>query len=239
MTGGGYPRNVRASRDVTSAAPVALCEEVHRTYRTATSTVPALKGVDARLYPGELCAVVGPSGSGKSTLLRLLAGLDVPTSGRVEVAGETISELPRARRRALRRRKLSYVFQKASDNLVSYLSAAEHLEGAALLRAADPAEGDELLELLGIAARRDNLPHELSGGEQARLAFAAAVVGRPALVLADEPTAELDHATAGPLLEAIRGLAERGSAIVVATHDPAVAAAAHRRYEIVDGELVR
>jgi putative ABC transport system ATP-binding protein len=196
--------------------PAAACAGLVKLYWTATGEVHALKGVDAAFPPAALSAVVGPSGSGKSSLLRILAGLDRPTAGQVTVADVRLSGLSVGRLRRLRRRLLGYVFQRPADNLVPYLTVAEHLELAARLRRTPGDRDGDLLELLGLAHRRRHLPRQLSGGEQQRLAFARAVVGDPPLVVADEPTAELDSASAATLLEAVRALAARGTALVLA-----------------------
>jgi putative ABC transport system ATP-binding protein len=217
--------------------PAAACAGLVKIYWTATGEVPALKGVDAAFPAAALSAVVGPSGSGKSSLLRILAGLDRPTAGQVTVAEVRLSGLSVGRLRRLRRRLLGYVFQRPADNLVPYLTVAEHLELAARLRRTPGDRDGDLLELLGLAHRRRHLPRQLSGGEQQRLAFARAVVGDPPLVVADEPTAELDSASAAALLEAVRALAARGTALVLATHDPAVVALAERTFYLRHGAM--
>jgi putative ABC transport system ATP-binding protein len=217
--------------------PAAACAGLVKIYWTATGEVHALKGVDAAFPAAALSAVVGPSGSGKSSLLRILAGLDRPTAGQVTVADVRLSGLSVARLRRLRRRLLGYVFQRPADNLVPYLTVAEHLELAARLRRTSGDHDGDLLELLGLAHRRRHLPRQLSGGEQQRLAFARAVVGDPPLVVADEPTAELDSASAATLLEAVRALAGRGTALVLATHDPAVVALSERTFYLRHGAM--
>jgi putative ABC transport system ATP-binding protein len=217
--------------------PAAACAGLVKIYWTATGEVHALKGVDAAFPAAALSAVVGPSGSGKSSLLRILAGLDRPTAGQVTVADVRLSGLSVGRLRRLRRRLLGYVFQRPADNLVPYLTVAEHLELAARLRRTAGDRDGDLLELLGLTHRRQHLPRQLSGGEQQRLAFARAVVGDPPLVVADEPTAELDSASAAALLEAVRSLAARGTALVLATHDPAVVALAERTFYLRHGAM--
>jgi putative ABC transport system ATP-binding protein len=217
--------------------PAAACTGLVKIYWTATGEVHALKGVDAAFPGAAVSAVVGPSGSGKSSLLRILAGLDRPTAGQVTVADIRLSGLSVARLRRLRRRLLGYVFQRPADNLVPYLTVAEHLELAARLRRTRRPNDGDLLELLGLAHRRRHLPRQLSGGEQQRLAFARAVVGDPPLVVADEPTAELDRAAGAALLAAVRALAARGTALVLATHDPAVVALAERTLYLRHGAM--
>lgn len=197
-------------------------------YWTATGEVHALKGVDAVFPAGAVSAVVGPSGSGKSSLLRILAGLDRQTAGSASVAGVELGALPARGLRRLRRRFVGYVAQRPTDNLVGHLTVWQHLTLAARLRDADNADCDVLLEELGLGHRADALPGTLSGGEQQRLAFAQAAVGGPALVVADEPTAELDTRAAAALTAVAARLASSGIAVVVGTHDDTVVAGAAR-----------
>jgi putative ABC transport system ATP-binding protein len=220
--------------------PVAACQALVKTYATASEQVQALRGVDLSFRRGAVAAVVGASGSGKSSLLRLLAGLDLPTSGKVLLNGLNLAAMSPRRLRAVRSSTVGFVFQRPSDNFVSYLTVDEHLRLAA--RAAKRADGpgaDELLDALGIAHRRDHLPDELSGGEQQRAAFAQVLRAGPAIVVADEPTAELDSRSAEDLLAAIRGLAEHGVAFVIATHDPGVTRMADDVVELDHGRVKR
>ncbi len=207
--------------------PAAQCRGVVRIYFSPSGEVHALKGVDAVLPAGSLTTISGPSGSGKSSLLRILAAQDKPTAGTAEVAGQSLAGLSTRRLRALRRRHIGYVFPRPPDNLLAHLDVTEHLALAGRLRglgrSVARSEGDELLEVLevlGLTERRTHRPAQLSGGAQQRLAFAQAVLGRPALVVADEPTGELDEATTHDLLGAVRTLTTRGSTVVLATHDP-------------------
>lgn len=218
----------------------ARCSGVVKIYWSASGEVNALKGIDAEFPHRAVTAVVGPSGSGKSSLLRILSCMDRPTAGRVQIGGEEISALGPGRRRRVRRRLVGYVFQRPADNLVSYLTVREHLHLAARLRHRTRGwrrEADELLQILGIADRARHLPHQLSGGEQQRVAFASAVMGRPALVVADEPTAELDSHAAETLLATVGSLAGRGTAFVIATHDPVAMRLAGRTYHLRHGAL--
>jgi ABC-type lipoprotein export system ATPase subunit len=218
--------------------PVA-CAGVVKTYVTATGEVQALRGIDASFPDGQVTVVAGPSGSGKSSLLRILACVERPTSGSVTIGAVEVAGLGARARRGLRRRLVSYVFQQPSDNLLPYLTVEAHLDLAVRLRGSErPGERERVLDALGLGGRRDHLPEQLSGGEQQRLAFAAAVVGGPALVVADEPTAELDHAAGERLLEAVRGLRAEGTSFVLASHDPAVVAAADHVVRLSDGTIV-
>ncbi len=221
-------------------ATAASCDGVVRVYGGSGADVFALKGVDVDVPAGAVTAIVGPSGSGKSSLLRILGAFDRPTAGRVRIGGMETTALPDRRLREIRRRHVGYVFQRSAENLVAYLSVDDHLRESARIRRAGARSADRarvLLGALGLEGRSRHLPHELSGGEQQRLAFAAAVVGEPALVVADEPTGELDASSAAALIHAVRSLASRGTAFVIATHDPAVVAAADRTYHLRHGSL--
>ncbi|MDP9343468.1 MAG: ABC transporter ATP-binding protein [Actinomycetota bacterium] len=235
------PTAAPVAAEVEPAGLAASCTGVVKIYWTATGEVNALKGVDASFPRAAVTAVVGPSGSGKSSLLRILAALDRPTAGQVRVGDVELSGLSFGRLRKVRRRLIGYVFQRPADNLIPYLTASQHLALVARLRGRRGAAGaDELLEFLGIADRRHHLPHQLSGGEQQRLAFAQAVVGGPPIVVADEPTAELDSASGEALLQLVGGLARMGTSFVVATHDHAVVRQADRtlylRHGAMEGE---
>ena len=224
-----------------SRGAAAVCEGVVRIYWSASGEVHALKGVDAVLPTGSITAITGPSGSGKTSLLRIFAAQDRPTAGTALIAGESLATLSARRLRSLRRRHIGYVFAKPPDNLLAHLDAQEHLALAGRLRGLSrresAQEGDELLGLLGLGDRRGHRPDQLSGGEQQRLAFAQAVVGRPALVVADEPTGELDRATTEDLLAAVRELSRRGSTVVLATHDPQAAAVADQVLHMRSGSI--
>ena len=229
-----------------------VCEGLVKEYATATGTVRALKGVDAAFPAGRVTAVVGPSGSGKSSLLRILACVDRPTAGSVRVGGTDVAALGARGRRRVRRRLIGYVFQQPGDNLLPYLTAREQLELAAQLRGragsgedgpppptgrVGTGEVDRLLGALGLEHRAGHRPEQLSGGEQQRLAFAAAVIGGPALVVADEPTAELDTEAGERLMRAVLGLRERGVSLVVSSHDPVVTGAVDGIVRLHDGEV--
>ncbi len=195
-----------------------------------------LDGADLDVAPGELVAVVGRSGSGKSTLLHLLGGLDTPEAGSVEIAGE---RLDARRADAVRRRQVGFVFQ--AFHLVPELTGAENVLLAARLPGA-PRESARraraLIARLGVDHVADGLPHELSGGEQQRLAIARALVNDPAVVLADEPTGNLDEASAAIVLDLLREIADEGRGVVVVTHEAAVTDRADRAVELRGGRLV-
>jgi putative ABC transport system ATP-binding protein len=220
--------------------PAAVCRGVGKTYRTATESVPALVDVTLSIPRARVTVVVGPSGSGKSSLLRLLACIDSPDTGEVLIAGQRVDRLrPRARRR-LRQRQVAYLFQRPGENLLPYLDAVGQVRLAASLRGAPVTEAValELLDRLGLRARADHVPGQLSGGEQQRLAVACGVVGDPALVVADEPTAELDTAAAERVLTAMEDLAAAGVGFVLSSHDPRVMAIADGFVRLDHGRLV-
>jgi ABC-type lipoprotein export system ATPase subunit len=197
---------------------------------------PILTGADLDVGAGELVAVVGRSGSGKSTLLHLLGGLDTPEAGTVEIAGEPLD----ARRAdAVRRRRIGFVFQ--AFHLVPELTGEENVLLAARLPGAprgSAERGRALIARLGVDHVAGGLPHELSGGEQQRLAIARALVNDPAVVLADEPTGNLDEASAAIVLDLLRAIADDGRAVVVVTHEPDVVARADRVVALREGRLV-
>ena len=214
------------------------CAGLVKEYVTATGTVRALKGVDAVFPAGRVTAVVGPSGSGKSSLLRILACVDRPTAGSVRVGDLDVAALGARGRRRVRRRQVGYVFQRPSDNLLPYLTAREQLDLAGRLRGGQRAgEAERLLAALGLEHRAGHRPEQLSGGEQQRLAFAAAVIGGPALVVADEPTAELDSEAGERLMRAVLGLREQGTSLVLSSHDPVVTGAVDGILRLHDGEV--
>lgn len=208
-----------------------------RRYGAGHNQVCALDGVDVGAATGELTVIAGPSGSGKSTALRLLACVDRPDEGEVLVRGEDVTSWSRRRRRALRRKDFGIVLAQPSDNLLERLDAAGNLRAAARLRGAT-AVVEAALATVGLDGAERKRRHELSGGEQQRLAFAIACLGDPLVVLADEPTASLDERSAASLVAVMRSLAGSGHAMVVASHDRAVIDAADRLVRIDHGRTV-
>jgi putative ABC transport system ATP-binding protein/macrolide transport system ATP-binding/permease protein len=225
-----------ASAGGPDTGPAAVCRDVVKTYRTATESVTALDGVSLQIPRGRVTAVVGPSGSGKSSLLRLLACIDRPDSGEVSIAGQRVETLRARARRRLRRRQVAYLFQRPGENLLPYLDAAAQVRMAAALRGTRVDDDDVhgLLDRLGLSGRAAHRPGQLSGGEQQRLA----VAGGPALVVADEPTAELDTAAAARVLAAIADLAASGVGFVLSSHDPRVMAVADGVVGLDHGRVV-
>lgn len=219
------------------AGPVLDGRGLYHIYRSDRLETIALRGADIALAPAEWVSVVGPSGSGKSTLLNVLGGLMTPSAGEVLMEGQDIGRLDEAARARLRRTKLAVVMQR--DNLHPLLTVRENV-ALPLELAGVPAKlrVAELLERVGIADRARNRPHQLSGGEAQRAAIAVGLAGRPQVLLADEPTGELDEITAEALLDLLSELREESAmAILTVTHNPRVAARADRRLSMVDGVL--
>lgn len=218
-----------------SEVPRIEAREVYRFFHNGDAETFALRGVSMALEGGELVALVGPSGSGKSTLLACLAGLDTPDGGTVLVDREPISRRSEAAKCALRARRIGILMQ--SGNLFEHLTVAQniHLQQ----RMAEPTtRTSNLADRLGISSRRDALPSELSGGEAARAGLAVALAGGADILICDEPTAEVDSLTEGAILGILKAERDRGAAILIATHSPALAAAADRTLSMVDGRLV-
>lgn len=214
------------------------CENLVRIFKVADLEVVALQGLDLRVEQGEMVAIVGASGSGKSTLLNILGGLDVPSAGRAIVAGHDLSRMGRRERTDYRRRVIGVVWQQTAWNLLPWLTAAENVELPMLLdgRAQRRARARDLLGLVGLADRADHPPERLSGGEQQRVAIAVALANEPAVLLADEPTGELDSATSAAIFGLLRDVnAQTGTTIVVVTHDALVSEQVPRTVAIRDG----
>ena len=213
-----------------------------RDYVTGASVVHALRDVDLEVGRGELLAVRGRSGSGKTTLLSIIGGLDRPSSGDVVIDGRSLAGMDGEALVDLRRHTVGFIFQ--AFGLLSILTAAENVEVPLRLVRTDPRERDDrvavLLELVGLGGRARHRPHELSGGEQQRVAIARALANRPAVLLADEPTGQLDSATGRSIMGLLRSVVQsEGVTAIIATHDPLIVDMADRVVELRDGRLVR
>jgi putative ABC transport system ATP-binding protein len=215
-------------------------QDLRKIYRVGKVDVPALRGVDLRVEPGEFLAIVGPSGSGKSTLFHIIGGLTPPTSGRVQVAGLDLASLTDGGRTRLRKQRVGFVFQKF--NLLPNLTARDNIAVARYISGSTGpfgADFEEVLRVLGIEKRLDHKPNALSGGEQQRVAIARAIVNHPAILLADEPTGNLDTENSKAVLEILRDLNRRmGQTILMITHNPEAAAFAHRTICMRDGRIM-
>jgi ABC-type lipoprotein export system ATPase subunit len=217
-----------------------VCDSVVRIYQTGSIEVQALQGLDLAVETGEMVAVVGASGSGKSTLLSILAGIDAPTAGRARVDRWDLLSMSRADRVHYRRHTVGFVRQQTASNLVPYLTARQMVDLPMTLArvpgATRKTRSLELLGALGVADCADRRPGQLSGGQQMRVAIAVALANEPRVLLADEPTGELDAATSAEVFEAMRGVnRDLGVTIVVVTHDPAVSGQVERTVAIRDG----
>lgn len=221
-------------------AVILRAENLQKTYRVGKVDVPALRGVSLAVKEGEFVAVMGPSGCGKSTMLHLLGGLLTPTSGRIIIDGEDLTAASDAKRTDIRRRKIGFVFQRF--NLFPTLTAEGNLRLAERIHANgadDPDRRRAILRLLGLEDKMHHKPLELSGGEQQRLALARAVVNRPAIVLADEPTGNLDSENSAIVLKMFQELNDRfNQTIIMITHNPEAAAACQRTIQMRDGHIV-
>ena len=221
--------------------PAVRTDNLWKVFEHDDIRVEAVRGVTFRIDPGEFVVLAGPSGSGKTTLLNLIGGLTRPTDGQVWVDGREIGLLPDRELAEIRLERVGFVFQ--AYNLLPVLTALENAEFTLLLRGVPTLERrsrvEELFERIGIAGLEDRLPGKLSGGQQQRVAVARAVVGEPALVLADEPTANLDTATSASLIDLMAELnRELGTTFVFATHDPLLMERARRNVRLVDGAIV-
>ena len=235
---GELPAAVAAQRNVEADAAAVRLVDVFKIYREAEIETVALRGANLSLRPGEFVAVLGRSGSGKSTLLNLLGGLDLPSAGQVWVAGREITRLDERARADMRLRRIGYVYQ--DGNLLPYLTAQENVELPLRLAGGRDAasRAEELLAALGVRHRQHHRPAALSGGERQRVAVACALANRPALLLADEITGELDSAAAAGVLAVLaEARARHGTTVLAVTHNAAVAAEADRVVRMIDGRL--
>jgi putative ABC transport system ATP-binding protein len=234
MTGTTMSAPARAS----ATDPILEAVDLYRFYHAGDDETLALRGVSLRLYPNEIVAVTGPSGSGKSTLLACLAGLDEPDGGSVRIAGEVMSRRPEAERAALRACTVGMLFQ--SGNLLDHLSVEQNvLLAQRLAGSVDPQRVAALLAEVGLADRAGAAPTTLSGGETARAGLAVALANNPVLILADEPTGELDEVTSTRIMELLRRHSLAGAAILIVTHNPNVAATADREISLLDGQVAQ
>ena len=208
-------------------------------YQNNGSEVHALRGIDLSVQSGELVAVMGPSGCGKSTLLHILGGLDSPTSGEVRLGGKRIDKIPEAQRAVLRRKSIGFVFQ--AFNLIGNLSVSDNVELPALVAGFSSnqarSRSSELLTSLGVEGKNNQVPAQLSGGEKQRVALARALVNQPAILLADEPTGNLDSTTTLDVLRLLHHTHSLGQTILMVTHDPNVASIAQRVIFMRDGRI--
>ncbi|GGU06788.1 ATP-binding cassette domain-containing protein [Streptomyces sp. QHH-9511] len=224
-----------------SGGPMVRVENLHRSYGTGAAAVHALRGVSFDIPRGELVALKGRSGSGKTTLLNLVGGLDSPDDGRITIDGTDLAELGENRLLELRRDRIGFIFQ--SFGLIPILTAAENVGVPMRLRKADPEEREErvalLLALVGLADHAAQRPGELSGGQQQRVAIARALANKPALLIADEPTGQLDAETGLAVMELLRAVVRsEGVTALVATHDAQLLGLADRVLELSDGEII-
>jgi putative ABC transport system ATP-binding protein len=220
--------------------PVVQANELRKQYQLGSNKVDALAGVDFLVEKGEFVAIMGPSGSGKSTLLHMIGGLDQPSGGEILLAGSRLSQLKDKKATLLRRRNIGFVFQ--FFNLLPTLSAEENITLPLLIDGQNPKDYqgrlESLLQLTGLSDRRSHKPEQLSGGEQQRVALARALITEPAILLADEPTGNLDSKTGTAIMELLRQSCDQlNQSIVVVTHDPRAAAYADRVVFLRDGRL--
>jgi ABC-type lipoprotein export system ATPase subunit len=214
-----------------------VCDNLVKIYKVADLEVVALQGLDLLVNAGEMIAIVGASGSGKSTLLNILGGLDAPSAGRAVVAGHDLTQMGRRERTRYRRQTIGFVWQQTAKNLLPYLSAVENVEMPMILNGStDRERALELLRTVGLESRADHRPDRLSGGEQQRVAIAVALANQPEVLLADEPTGELDTATSAEIFDLMRHVnASLGTTVIVVTHDPLVSEQVQRTVAIRDG----
>lgn len=222
-----------------SRTPVIAVEDVHKFYNLGETKVHALRGVNLTIEPGEFVAIMGSSGSGKSTFMNMLGCLDKPSSGKYILEGTDVSSLDKKQLAAIRNRKLGFVFQ--GFNLLSRTTALENVELPTLYAQMEKEKrmvrAKEVLELVGLGERLDHFPSQLSGGQQQRVAIARALVNRPAILLADEPTGNLDSRTSVEIMQIFQDLNDSGLTIVLVTHEPDIAQFAKRMVVFRDGKI--
>jgi putative ABC transport system ATP-binding protein len=243
-TAAGAPAATASPSPTTSSdkAPVIEISDVWKLHKLGDEVVKALISVDLQVMPGEFVCLMGPSGSGKSTLLNMIGGLDRPTKGSIMVAGRDTGRLTESQFAALRHETIGFIFQ--SYNLIPFLSAVENVELPLMFEPYDRKSlrkrALELLDMVGLSHRVDHQPTKMSGGEQQRTAIARSLISNPTLVLADEPTANLDHKTGETVVRMLRDLGTTlGVTVVASTHDPTVADEASRVVRMKDGQIIQ
>jgi len=221
--------------------PVVVFENVSKVYRVGEISIPALKGISLRIPGRRFSMILGPSGSGKTTLLNMVGCLDQPTDGRIEICGEKVGEISDDKISEFRAKNIGFIFQ--NFNLIPVLSALENIEYPLTLLKMNPSEqrerGMEMLESVGLAGHARHRPNQLSGGQKQRVAIARALVKGPSLVLADEPTANLDSKTGASIIDLMYRVQEQyGATFIFSTHDPQLISHAQDVFSILDGELI-
>ena len=221
--------------------PIIELNDAGKTYQMGAVEVPALRGVNLKIHPGEFVSIMGPSGSGKSTMMNLVGCLDLPTKGSIYLDGQNIAHMPESKLAQIRGRKIGFVFQKF--NLLSTLTAWENVALPMVFQGVSKderrARAKKLLSSVGLAERVEHLPGEMSGGEQQRVAIARALANDPEVMLADEPTGNLDSKTGAEVITILQDLHKKGKTIIVVTHDSAVARFAERTIHIKDGQVLK
>lgn len=222
--------------------PIIQVIDLYKIYKIGTNRVHALDGVDFTMYRGEFCAIVGPSGSGKSTLLNMLAGLEKPTKGKIVIAGQHIEQMTENQLVAFRRENVGFIFQ--SYNLLNTLNAVENVALPLSFRGVSKKVrmplAEKYLELVGLQKQKKHMANEMSGGQQQRVGIARALVVKPKIIFADEPTGNLDSRTTMEILQLMRRIVrEQNQTLVMVTHDNDLASYADRQFHIVDGKISR
>ena len=219
--------------------PVIQVKNLYKIYRVGENKVRALNGVDLTIYRGEFCSIVGTSGSGKSTMLNMLAGLEKPTKGEIVIAGQHLEKMNENQLVKFRREHVGFIFQ--SFNLLGTMDAVENVALPLMFRGVPKKErerlSEESLKIVGLAHRMDHKPNEMSGGQQQRVAIARAIAAKPPVILADEPTGNLDSGSSKEILQILKELYKGGRTVILITHDNDIAAQAKRVIKIKDGKV--